>query len=617
MSSLRIKERLSTLVPSQLPEFIRSDYATFVAFLEAYYEYLEQDGYAQELIQNSRKYSDIDLTVDSFIDYFIKQYIDTIPKEILVNKKLLIKNIKDLYNTKGSKKSYDLLFRILFNKRIEIFYPSTQILKASDGKWKQKTSFFMQILSGEPEILLNNTALIKTDSSVFPIVIEDINSAFNLNGSVNDVKEFIFTNDKNYPLDVGNEIEYENFKGRVVAVPNKVTVINPGTGFKVGDILPVTGGVGFGARLKVSRINSTGGIRNAQFINYGYGYEGSFYNYFTSREGIPQTSTFEFDSPGGEITITESTKGFVDFGTVTVPEYAFDYFAQDYEGTVKRNFYTNSSTNIGSTAELGTLAVSVGNSSDAALYIELGGLARYPGYYETIDGFLSDEIFLENEDYYQTFTYVLKIDERLKDFKKVVLDLLHPAGTKLLGEFNLTNTFDLGAELTSQLRLLISRFQDQINSFDNIPTKNVIKPVDDTFTTTPEIVDKHVSKLVPSIENPNTDNIDVLLENISKTLGLNPINSFSSLEDSIPTKDVDKQIGDPGGPYAPDYFLEDYTTLTEFVIIEDELVIIFDGLINTSDELFTSESGYILNTDYATDYTGPSEDYAGQVALIS
>jgi hypothetical protein len=617
MSSIRIKERLSTLVPSQLPEFVRSDYETFVAFLEAYYEYLEQDGYAQELIQNSRKYSDIDLTVDSFIDYFIKQYIDTIPKEILVNKKLLIKNIKDLYNTKGSKKSFDLLFRILFNKSIEVFYPSTQILKASDGKWKQKTSFFMQILSGSPDILLNNTALIKTDASVYPIVIEGINSAFNINGLVNDVKEFLFTNDKNYPLDVGNEIEYENFKGRIVAIPNKVTVINPGTGFKVGDILPVTSGVGFGARLKVSRVNSTGGIRNVQFINYGYGYEGSFYNYFTSREGIPQTNTFEYDAFLGTVSLTEGTRGFVDFGTITVPRYATDYFAQDYEGDVARNFYTNSSTNIGSSVELGTIAISIGNSTDAALYIQLGGLARYPGYYETIDGFLSDEIFLENEEYYQTFTYVLKIDERLKDFKKAVLDLLHPAGTKLLGEFNLTNTFDSGADLTSQLRLLISRFQDQINSFDNIPTKNLIKPVDDSFTTTPEIIDKHVGKRVPSIENPNDDNIDVLLETISKTLGLNPIDSSSVVEDSIPTKGVVKQIGDPGGPYASNYFLEDYTTLTEFILIEDELVIIFDGLINTSDELTTSETGYILNTNYASDYTDVTEDYAGEVALIS
>jgi len=67
MATTRIKEKLSTLVNSQLPEFIRYDYDTFVTFLEAYYEYLEQDQYAHELLQNSRSYSDIDTTIDSFV----------------------------------------------------------------------------------------------------------------------------------------------------------------------------------------------------------------------------------------------------------------------------------------------------------------------------------------------------------------------------------------------------------------------------------------------------------------------------------------------------------------------------------------------------------------------
>ena len=32
----------SLLVPSQLPEFVRDEYPTFVTFLEAYYEFLEK-----------------------------------------------------------------------------------------------------------------------------------------------------------------------------------------------------------------------------------------------------------------------------------------------------------------------------------------------------------------------------------------------------------------------------------------------------------------------------------------------------------------------------------------------------------------------------------------------
>lgn len=608
MPTTRIQERLSTLVPSQLPEFIRSDYTTFVSFLEAYYEYLEQDTYAHELLQNSRKYSDVDLTVSSFVEYFVKQYINSIPSTVSANKKLLVKNIKDLYNTKGSKKSYDLLFRLLFNKSIDIFYPSTQILRASDGKWKQKTSFFMEIISGDPTELINNTALIRTSTTLFPIVIESVRSASTAQGLVDNVKELFFTNDKNIPLEAGNEIEYGTFLGRIVNVPNKITVINPGSGFKVGDILPLTSGIGTGARVKVTRVTSTGGIRNVQFINYGYGYETNFYNFFTSQEGVVTTSTFEFDAPGGEIIINESTQGFVDSGTITKPSYAENYFAQDYEGEVLRTFYTNTSINSGDVGTLGGISVSVGAASDAALYVQLGGLAKYPGYYESIDGFLSDEIFLENEDYYQTFTYVIKIDERLSEYKKAVLDLLHPAGTRLLGELTLTNDFDLGAELTAQLRYLISRFQEVFEVTDATPTKNVGKSITDDITT-PEDIGKHVGKPLPE------DTIDVILEEIAKTLGLNKTDDVVT-EDSIPTKNISKEIGDSGGSYAlEDYFAEDYTILTEFIIITDQIFLSRE--INISDNFAFTESGYVLNSNYATDYTGSTEDYAGDVVLIS
>ena len=243
----------------------------------------------------------------------------------------------------------------------------------------------MEVLSGDPTILVNNTALIKTPSSFFPIVIENIKAVSSGQGVVNNVKEFFFTNDKNLPLDVGNEIEYENFKGRIVAIPNKITVINPGAGFKVGDILPLTSGIGSGARVKVTKITSTGGIRNVQFLSYGYGYESSFYNFFSSQEGLPTQSTFEFDSPGGEIILTEGIQGFVDFGNITKPSYAENYFAQDYEGDLLRSFYTNTSFNSGEVGELGSVSISVGAASDAALYVEFGGLAKYPGYYESID----------------------------------------------------------------------------------------------------------------------------------------------------------------------------------------------------------------------------------------
>ena len=52
----RIQNKLSILIEDQLPDFIQSDYDMFVKFLKAYYEFLEQNNQAQEVLQNINKY---------------------------------------------------------------------------------------------------------------------------------------------------------------------------------------------------------------------------------------------------------------------------------------------------------------------------------------------------------------------------------------------------------------------------------------------------------------------------------------------------------------------------------------------------------------------------------
>jgi hypothetical protein len=48
------KHLTSLLVPSQLPEFVRDDpnYANFVLFLKAYYEWMEQSGQVMDKSKN-------------------------------------------------------------------------------------------------------------------------------------------------------------------------------------------------------------------------------------------------------------------------------------------------------------------------------------------------------------------------------------------------------------------------------------------------------------------------------------------------------------------------------------------------------------------------------------
>ena len=71
---MSITNKLSIVVREQLPEFIRADYDTFVAFIEAYYEYLEQTNKATDFGRNLLNYFDVDNTLTDFEEYVTLGY---------------------------------------------------------------------------------------------------------------------------------------------------------------------------------------------------------------------------------------------------------------------------------------------------------------------------------------------------------------------------------------------------------------------------------------------------------------------------------------------------------------------------------------------------------------
>lgn len=125
--------KTSLLINRQVPEFIREEYPNFILFLEAYYEFLENSDYGKN--KDFRNISDVDLSMDEFQQQFFNSFLPFIPKDTALNKESLIKNILPIFLSKGSEKSYKLLFRMLFGEEIKLQYPKNNILRASDGRW--------------------------------------------------------------------------------------------------------------------------------------------------------------------------------------------------------------------------------------------------------------------------------------------------------------------------------------------------------------------------------------------------------------------------------------------------------------------------------------------------
>lgn len=139
----------SPIIAHRLPEFVQTDHPTMVAFIQAYYEWLDQQadqGYVRTPAALDGL-ADVDKTIEEFVGAFKKEYLTGFPEEFAVNAdgntvdaRQLIKNIKEFYRNKGTEKTYEFLFRVLYDTAVEFYYPSRDILRLSDGKWIQKYS---------------------------------------------------------------------------------------------------------------------------------------------------------------------------------------------------------------------------------------------------------------------------------------------------------------------------------------------------------------------------------------------------------------------------------------------------------------------------------------------
>ena len=449
------KVNVSSIVSSQFPSFIREDYEAFVAFVKAYYEFLQQD-YSTDL----KTLRDIDTTLDEYVKYFKSEYASNIPFT-LANERFVLSNIKDLNLAKGSEQSYRLLFRLLFDKEIQIGYPGQQMLRASDGRWEQKVSIFVGIVAGDVDKIVNNVVDIVTSTGpIRTLVYSYKNLQLNIDGRA--VYELSIDRRFFGNIAIDDRVTLDgDFIARVVPTIAKFKVVQAGKNFKIGELYDIgtTGSV-----LKIVTTDNTGAILSAQIINYSIDikYEGTFTYPLvsnTDKDLNLNALNFSITVPGAvedkDIGLNDSTNGHAEFGSINTYDYSVDAFLPNYAGTLLRTF---SDSNTISSIDIGSLAF---------IEFQLGAVSKYPGNFVTNDGFLDDAMFIQDSRFYQIYSYILRIDERLDAYKTAVKTMIHPAGMAMFGEYVITNELDLSTELESMLRSLITSLQDSITLSDN------------------------------------------------------------------------------------------------------------------------------------------------------
>ena len=89
-----------------------------------------------------KAFQDIDTTVEGLIDSsWKKEFYTHVPKQAETDRRKLLKQMKEVYRSKGGEASYDWLFRAIFDSQdIDYYYPKNDMMRLSDGKWtKDKT----------------------------------------------------------------------------------------------------------------------------------------------------------------------------------------------------------------------------------------------------------------------------------------------------------------------------------------------------------------------------------------------------------------------------------------------------------------------------------------------
>ena len=243
-------------------------------------------------IQQLLNYADADKTISDFLGEMRKSFMSGITDNLaaLTNKRKTLKNIKDLYKAKGTKKANELFFRLLLNQEPDIYYPNRDLLKASNGDWQTKTILRATQTAGSLLNLKGQTITMTTSTSTASARCIDVNKfvlsgveVFELELDKNTVSG-TFTNGENI-LGIDNTDSTLTAKGIIKTIIGGFNITNDGSLYSAGDTITISGGGGTDATARVETVG-VGPLTDIFISAGGTGYEiGDSVSFDTTNSG--------------------------------------------------------------------------------------------------------------------------------------------------------------------------------------------------------------------------------------------------------------------------------------------------------------------------------------------
>lgn len=256
--------------------------------------YIEKGGLTRRLgaiflARNLPKIRNIDTTIDIFISNFKEKYLKNIEFEVQSNKKLLVKNSLDLYRSKGTERSIDLFFRLIYGVNAKVYYPGDDLFKLSSGNWVKPRYL---------EIFCPN------QSRAIDLVGKRITGA--TSGASAFVEKYIIRKIKNSKIHIlyvsnvsGEFLNKELIRQTtiftdspyIVGSLNEVEIVSGSSEFSVGDIVSFSSIKGDRGLARVTSTADTSGIAEFLLIDGGFGYTENFDSSLSPSELSERTQT--------------------------------------------------------------------------------------------------------------------------------------------------------------------------------------------------------------------------------------------------------------------------------------------------------------------------------------
>lgn len=345
-----IEQKISPLISNMFPAFYQEEGQNFITFIEAYYEWLEQNFQLIDLIDNTGfnvgqtiqqdtvtgqiiafvdksllvnvtgletfkcfnvcsefipisttdsagvTYStyitkggttkrlgpiffsrnlpnirDIDKTIDLFVVQFKEKYLKNIEFDIQSNQQLLVKNSLDLYRSKGTERSIDLFFRLVYGVSAQTLYPGDDLFRLSDAEWYKPQYIEINSSSVDRAISLVGKQISGVTSGATAFVERYVKRYIK-----NSISHILYVSSVKGTFSV-NEILKSSAglfadSPRVIGSLSETRILNKSEYFSVGDVVDLTSVTGSGALGRVSSVEPGTGKVYFSIIDSGYGY---------------------------------------------------------------------------------------------------------------------------------------------------------------------------------------------------------------------------------------------------------------------------------------------------------------------------------------------------------